>query len=96
MCLYFKLLGVSASDKYQGINGSVIPGKAGIDATYGNLSVGYGCKGNYNLIGPEYKQYCVLLLTIARYGFGFGMNKALNGEKFVIFKTGVPISLCWH
>ena len=57
-----------------GVNGSVIPGTSGVDATYGNLSVGYGVRGDRNNIGPEY-------------GFGFGMHTALPGEKILIIKT---------
>jgi len=61
--------------KTQGVNGSKIPGVNGIDATYGNLTVGYGAIGKPNLIGPEY-------------GFGFGMQKSLkSGEKILIIKT---------
>ena len=68
--------------KQQGANGSVIPGKDGIDAHYGSLTVGFGCgDGNggvqSNLIGPEY-------------GFGFGLEdpaSALKGANVLIIKT---------
>eukprot|EP00656_Telonema_subtile_P053179 TRINITY_DN7623_c0_g1_i6.p1 TRINITY_DN7623_c0_g1~~TRINITY_DN7623_c0_g1_i6.p1 ORF type:complete len:349 (-),score=78.32 TRINITY_DN7623_c0_g1_i6:133-1179(-) len=56
-----------------GINGSNIPSSPG-DASFGSLTVGFGCQGNPNLIGPEY-------------GFGFGMNSALKGEPIMIIKT---------
>ena len=49
----------------QGINGSVIPGTAGVDASFGSLTVGFGCGASKNLIGPEY-------------GFGFGMHAGLG------------------
>ena len=64
----------------QGVNGSTIPGENGKDASFGSLTVGYGCGGpignKKNLIGPEY-------------GFGFGMHNANkgSGEKIVIVKT---------
>lgn len=51
------------------LNGSKIPGKNGVDACFGPLSVGYGagCGANdYNNIGPEL-------------GFGFGMQEE-NGR----------------
>lgn len=58
-----------------GINGSTIPGTAGVDYTAGPLSVGFGCEGNPNLIGPEY-------------GFGFGMRSWLgSNKKMLIIKT---------
>jgi hypothetical protein len=60
--------------KTLGTNTSKIPGVAGIDYTAGSLSVGFGCAGNPNLIGPEY-------------GFGFGMHAANPGEKTLIIKT---------
>lgn len=60
--------------KEQGVNGSTIPGVNHKDATWGSLSVGYGVGGDPNRIGPEY-------------GFGFGMNDALRGEKILIIKT---------
>ena len=57
-----------------GVNGSTIPSAPG-DATFGSLTVGFGCAGDPNLIGPEL-------------GFGFGMRDALPaGEKFLIIKT---------
>jgi len=63
----------------QGINGSVIPGKNNVDASFGSLTVGYGVNGPLvnqgNNIGPEY-------------GFGFGMNARLkNEERILIIKT---------
>jgi hypothetical protein len=67
----------------QGINGSVIPGTAGVDASCGSLTGGFGCGASKNLIGPEY-------------GFGFGMHAGLGlgrsggdggGDKIVIVKT---------
>ena len=39
--------------KTLGTNTSKIPGQAGVDYTAGDLSVGYGCAGDPNLIGPE-------------------------------------------
>ena len=60
--------------KTLGTNTSKIPGVAGVDYTAGPLSVGFGCAGNPNLIGPEY-------------GFGFGMHAANPGEKMLIIKT---------
>eukprot|EP01043_Picozoa_sp_COSAG02_P085623 COSAG02_NODE_23241_length_725_cov_0.988818_1_plen_70_part_00 len=36
-----------------GTNVSKIPGVAGVDYTAGSLSVGFGCAGDPNLIGPE-------------------------------------------
>lgn len=58
----------------QGVNGSVIPSTPA-DASFGSLTVGYGCGADPNLIGPEL-------------GFGFGMSSALPaGEKFLIMKT---------
>jgi len=56
-----------------GVNGSVIPSKPG-DASFGSLSVGFGCGGNPNLIGPEL-------------GFGVGMHEALGGQQILIVKT---------
>ena len=60
--------------KTLGTNTSKIPGVAGVDYTAGPLSVGFGCAGNPNLIGPEY-------------GFGFGMHAANPDEKMLIIKT---------
>eukprot|EP00051_Salpingoeca_urceolata_P005106 m.70379 g.70379 ORF g.70379 m.70379 type:complete len:385 (+) comp14061_c0_seq5:65-1219(+) len=60
-----------------GVNGSVIPGVPGVDASYGSLTVGYGVRGNRNNIGPEY-------------GFGFGMRDMLplnDTTKILIIKT---------
>lgn len=58
----------------QGVNGSVIPSGPG-DASFGSLTVGYGCGADRNLIGPEL-------------GFGFGMSSLLPaGETFLIMKT---------
>jgi hypothetical protein len=58
----------------QGVNGSVIPSTPA-DASFGSLTVGYGCGADPNLIGPEL-------------GFGFGMTSILPaGEKFLIMKT---------
>ena len=58
----------------QGVNGSVIPSTPA-DASFGSLTVGYGCGADPNLIGPEL-------------GFGFGLTSALPaGEKFLIMKT---------
>ena len=52
----------------------MIPSGPG-DASFGSLTVGYGCGADPNLIGPEL-------------GFGFGMRDALPaGEKFLIVKT---------
>lgn len=56
-----------------GVNGSNIPSQPG-EATFGPLSVGFGCAGNPNLIGPEL-------------GFGFGMAEAHPGQKILIVKT---------
>ena len=36
--------------------------------------MGYGCAGDRNKIGPEY-------------GFGFGVNEAMPGQKVLIIKT---------
>lgn len=36
----------------QGVNGSVIPSSP-MNATIGKLSIGFGCEGKANLIGPE-------------------------------------------
>jgi hypothetical protein len=47
-----------------GVNGSVIPSQPG-DASFGNLTVGYGTGFTRNLIGPEL-------------GFGFGLHTALG------------------
>lgn len=52
----------------------------GVDASFGSLTVGYGCGGPVgnkgNVIGPEY-------------GFGFGMHSALapKREKILIIKV---------
>jgi hypothetical protein len=43
----------SEAGKESGTNVSKIPGVAGVDYTAGSLSVGFGCAGNPNLIGPE-------------------------------------------
>ena len=56
-----------------GVNGSNIP-SGPADAKFGELTVGFGSNANPNLIGPEY-------------GFGWGMQAALKGEKFLIMKT---------
>ena len=57
---------------------SVIPGKAGVDASYGPLTIGYGGGGpvsRMGVIGPEL-------------GFGFGLQEALvSGEKVLIVKN---------
>jgi alpha-galactosidase len=62
----------------QGVNGSKIPSVNDVDASFGSLTVGYGCGGpkanKKNVIGPEY-------------GFGFGMHTALKGEQILIVKT---------
>lgn len=62
----------------QGANGSKIPSINDVDASFGSLTVGYGCGGpkanRKNLIGPE----C---------GFGFGMRSVLSGEQILIVKT---------
>ena len=57
----------------QGVNGSSIPSMPG-DASFGNLTVGYGTGADSNLIGPEL-------------GFGFGMHDALPGQKILVMKT---------
>lgn len=56
-----------------GVNGSHIPSAPG-EAAFGNLTVGFGCAADPNLIGPEL-------------GFGFGMHAALPGDRIVIMKT---------
>jgi len=63
----------------QGINGSLIPGTAGVDYAAGNLTVGFGYDGNkrkdnFNLFGPEL-------------GFGFEFNAAHQDTTVLIIKV---------
>lgn len=70
--VWFNEVGLAPNE--QGVNGSIIPSKKGVDASFGDLTVGFGVGAQPNVIGPEL-------------GFGFGMHDALNGERILIMKT---------
>ena len=57
-----------------GVNGSAIPSAPG-EASFGDLTVGFGALGDPNLIGPEF-------------GFGWGMHIASGGASpILVMKT---------